>query len=296
MKHEKFHYKSLEDVKEKTAELGVELPLSEHTENLFKPFELYGKTFPNRLAIAPMEGNDSDEAGFPTEHTINRYIEYAKGGASIIWYEAIAVVPEGRSGKHQLMLCDKTKEAFQEMNRRVREAGKKANGYEPYLIMQANHSGRYAKPNGVPEPLIAYHHPVFEAEKKLADSRIVTDEYLDKLTIEFGEATKLCKEVGFDGIDIKSCHGYLFAEMASAYIRKGRYGGSFENRFRLLLNCVKQALPYEDDHFKVMMRLGVYDGFEYPYGWGMDPNGGLKEDYSEAIRLIQILTENLNYS
>ena len=267
--------------------------MSYNTKTLFEPYELYGRKFSNRLAIAPMEGNDSDEEGFPTEHTINRYIEYAKGGASIIWYEATAVVPEGRSGKHQLMLCDKTKEAFKEMNRRVREAGREANGYEPYLIMQANHSGRYANPNGFPEPLIAYHHPIYEADKPLDDSRIVTDEYLDDLVLKFGEATKLCKEVGFDGIDIKSCHGYLFAELASAYTREGRYGGSFENRFRLLIDSIRQALPYEDDHFKVMMRLGIYDGFEYPYGWGMDPDGGLGEDYSEAVRLVKILTEDL---
>mgnify|MGYP000908848541 FL=1 len=75
MKHEKFHYKSLEEVKQKADELQVTLPLSENTKTLFEPYELYGRKFSNRLAIAPMEGNDSDEEGFPTEHTINRYIE-----------------------------------------------------------------------------------------------------------------------------------------------------------------------------------------------------------------------------
>lgn len=293
MAQEKFHYKTLDEVKEKAAELGVHIPLSEDVSVLSTPLELYGKTLPNRMAIAPMEGNDSDEKGFPTEATVQRYINYAKGGASIIWFEAVAVVPEGRSGKHQLMLNEETLPAFKTMVERVKKAGLEANGYEPYLINQANHSGRYSRPNGTPEPIIAYHHPVYEATAPLSDSCIATDEYLDELVGNFGKGTELSKRAGFDAVDIKSCHGYLYAELASAYTREGKYGGNFENRFRLLIDSIKAALVYQDDNFKVTARIGIYDGFAYPYGWGMSEDGSLEPDFTEPVKLIKLLKEEL---
>ena len=50
------------------------------------------------------------------------------------------------------------------------------------------------------------------------------------------KAAKLAFEVGFDAVDIKACHGYLISELLACYNRQGRYGGSFENRTRLLLD------------------------------------------------------------
>lgn len=49
--------------------------------------------------------------------------------------------------------------AFQAMNQRIRELSQKENGFAPVIIMQATHSGRYSKPQGVPAPLIAYNNP-----------------------------------------------------------------------------------------------------------------------------------------
>ena len=67
------------------------------------------------------------------------------------------------------------------------------------------------------------------------------------------------RKQAFDAVDIKSCHGYLLAELASAYNRPGEYGGSFENRFRLLKNGIRAAKVYEDDSFMVTARVGIYD-------------------------------------
>lgn len=59
MPQEKFHYKSLEEVKQRAAELGVDLPFAADTHALAQPLTVRNITFPNRLGIAPMEGADS---------------------------------------------------------------------------------------------------------------------------------------------------------------------------------------------------------------------------------------------
>ena len=102
----------------------------------------------------------------------------------------------------------------------------------------------------------------------------------------------MAKLAGFDAVDIKSCHGYLLAELSSAYNRKGIYGGSYENRTRLLKNGILAAKAYEDSHFMVTSRIGIYDGFAYPYGFGVSKEGGLTPDYTEPIRLIRELKED----
>lgn len=291
MEHKKFHYHSLEDVLAEQKQVGVSFPLSQDTSNLNTPFHFGNVQIQNRMGIAPMEGADSNPDGSPSEKTVERLIRLAKGGAGIIWMEAVAIAPEGRSSQHQLMLNRDTFSAFQKLTEQVKKAGMKANGFAPYLIMQANHSGRYAKPDGNPHPIIAYRHPIYEQRCPVDDSCIATDDYLKSLEEKFGEAAILCREAGFDAIDIKSCHGYLLAELASAYTRPGLYGGCFENRFRLLVNALKNAKLAETKDFQVVARIGIYDGYEYPFGFGVQRDGGLTPDYTEGIRLLKLLHE-----
>lgn len=293
MAHERFHYKSLEEVKQKASELGLTLPFAENTKILAEPLKVRNITFPNRLGIAPMEGADSTPEGAPSDYTVRRYVNEAIGGSSAIWFEAISIVEEGRSSKTQLLLNQDTLEEFKKMTAAVKEAGMKANGFAPYLIMQANHSGRYSNPGNTPAPMIAYRHPILEQYRAADDSCIVSDDYLKSLEEKFGEAAVLAKEAGFDAIDIKSCHGYLLAELASAYERPGIYGGSFENRFRLLKNGIRAAKVVEDDRFMVTARIGIYDGYPYPYGFGVNPESGETPDYTEPIRLVRELHDEL---
>ena len=293
MAHERFHYKSLEEVQQKASELGSPLPFAADTKILAEPLKVRNITFPNRLGIAPMEGADSTPEGAPSDYTVRRYVNEAIGGSSVIWFEAISIVEEGRSSKTQLLLNRDTLEEFKKMTAAVKEAGIKANGFAPYLIMQANHSGRYSNPGNTPAPMIAYRHPILEQYRAADDSCIVSDDYLKSLEEKFGEAAVLAKEAGFDAIDIKNCHGYLLAELASAYERPGMYGGSFENRFRLLKNGIRAAKVVEDEHFMVTARIGIYDGYPYPYGFGVHPESGETPDYTEPIRLVRELHDEL---
>ena len=90
MVHEKFHYASLEEVKQKTAELGVSIPFSDHLALLREPVTIDGHVFANRLAIQPMEGCDGKANGAPDELTIRRYGRFAKSGAALLWFEAVS--------------------------------------------------------------------------------------------------------------------------------------------------------------------------------------------------------------
>lgn len=289
MAHEKFHYKSLEGVMAAAGELNLHLPFAKDTKVLAEPLKVRNLYLPNRLGIAPMEGADSLPDGSPSGYTARRYVREAIGGSAVIWFEAISIAEEGRSSKTQLLLTKDNLENYKQLTKEIKEAGRKANGFAPYLIMQANHSGRYSNPDNQPAPMIAYRHPELEKYRKADDSCIVTDDYLKGLEEKFGEAAKLAREAGFDAIDIKSCHGYLLAELLSAYTRPGIYGGSYENRTRLLKNGILAAKVYEDDQFMVTSRLGIYDGYLYPYGFGVSEKSGMTPDLAEPIRLVKEL-------
>lgn len=293
MEHQKFHYKTLEDIQEKLKELGVGLPLSKNYGVLSQPLQVQGKTIANRLAIQPMEGCDGTSDGKPDELTLRRYHRFAESGAGLIWAEAVAIVAEGRANPRQLFMNKENLDAFRRFVENIKSDCIKKNGFEPVVIMQATHSGRYSKPNGTPEPIIAYNNPVFEKDKPIPTERIITDDRLKELEELYGGAARLAEQAGFDGVDIKCCHRYLLCELLSAYTREGAYGGSFENRTRLFRTAVKNAQESTSSQFIVTSRMNLYDGFAWPYGFGVRQDGGLEPDMSEPIRLVEILHKDL---
>lgn len=282
-------YLTAEEFKAQNTELGTNLPYAESTDILGTEYRIGNKTVHNRLACQAMEGCDGTFDGKPDELTKRRYSRFAKGGAGIIWFEATAVLEEGRANPRQLYINENTLDSFKKQIEDIKETALKANGYEPLIIMQATHSGRYSKPQGVPAPLIAYNNPVFEKENLISADRIVTDEYLDRVGQALVNGAKLAEKAGFDGVDIKCCHRYLNSELLSAYNRKGKYGGSLENRTRLLRESIKGAIEICSSDFLVSSRLNVYDGFPYPYGFGVPKNGGLEFDSTEPDWLIKEL-------
>ncbi len=282
-------YTSFDEFHSQNTALKTELPFSDDVSVLGASVEMCGKTVPNRLACQAMEGCDGTADGSPDILTKRRYERFAKGGAGIIWFEATAVMEEGRANPRQLYINEKNIGNFKRQVEEIKETALKANGYEPIVIMQATHSGRYAKPNGIPEPLIAYNNPIFEKDNPISKDRIVTDDYLDRVGEALVNGALLSEKAGFDGVDIKCCHRYLNSELLSAYTRDGRYGGSLENRTRLLRESVKGAIENCSKDFIVSSRLNVYDGFEYPYGFGVKNDGSLGFDVTEPDWLIKEL-------
>src|SRR6056297_614484 len=145
MAHERFHIKSLAQLRETAKRLSVEIPVQENTDILLKPLTIgKGKyTLKNRFAIHPMEGFDSDKVGTPGDLTFRRYSRYAAGGAGTIWFEATAVVPEGRSNPGQLHINRDNMHVFKSLVDNTRKTARNSFGesHSPLLILQLTHSG-----------------------------------------------------------------------------------------------------------------------------------------------------------
>lgn len=268
------------------------LPHTNNWESLNQTAKIAEKTVANRITYQPMEGCDGEADGTPSELTLRRYERFASGGAGIIWLEATAVVDEGRANPRQLFLNDRTLDAFQRLCRQIKETAMKSHGYEPFIVVQLTQSGRYSKPNGTPAPLIAHHDPNLEKAAPIADERMVSDAYLERVRDKMVYGAELVQRAGFDAADIKCCHRYLFSELLSAYDRPGPYGGSYENRTRILRESIQGARQVCDSSFVIASRMNIYDGYAYPYGFGASPEGGLEPDFTEPIRLAQELVDS----
>ena len=114
---QRFSYHCLDELKEDISRRGLDLPTSDDFSILATPVRFGRLEVPNRFAVQPMEGCDGTGDGAPSDLTVRRYRRFAAGGAGLIWWEACAVVPEGRANPHQLWLHEATAEAFERMAR-----------------------------------------------------------------------------------------------------------------------------------------------------------------------------------
>ena len=241
-----------------------------------------GKEIQNRVVFQPMEGCDCNLDGSPSDLTVQKYVKNVKSGAGTVWFEANAVCSEGRTNPRQMWITEENLPIYKDFIANLRKIAREENGFEPIFLIQLTHSGRQSM-----TPMIAYRNSVYEATRPVSDGNIVSDEYLDTLPEKFARSARLAMEAGFDGVDVKSCHGYLFQELLSAYNRQGRYGGSFENRTKLLTNCFMAVKNAVEDDFIVASRLGLCDMVPYPNGFGTDKDGNI--DLKEPFKLVEKL-------
>ena len=253
------------------------------------PLDIYGRKAHNRVLFQPMEGCDGTPEGAVDELTFRRYMRFAEGAPGIIWFEATAVCNEGRANPRQLHINDSTLGSFRTLVSAVKAKSMELHGFEPIMIVQLTHSGRYSKPHGTPEPIVAYRNSLWEKGKENQPFTVATDEYLAKIPEMYARAATLAIEAGFDGIDVKCCHGYLFNELLSAYSREGLYGGNLENRTRLYFDCIDTVKNTVGDKAFVTTRLNACDCFPYGYGFGVNENEEI--DLSETKQIIASLRD-----
>jgi 2,4-dienoyl-CoA reductase-like NADH-dependent reductase (Old Yellow Enzyme family) len=291
--HKPFRYKALEELKQDIEQANLNIALSKDLSPLSKPLKIGHLTAANSMAVLPMEGCDCEPDGSMSDLTKRRYMRFSLGGSALLWWEANAVVEEGKANPQALMLTRDNLSSFQAFLKESKEAAIKENNMAPIHILQLTHSGRYSRPGEEPAPMVAFRDPILdERSRVVSDEQVVTDEYLDALTEKYVESALLAKEAGYDGIDLKACHKYLISELLGAFTREGKYGGeSLENRSRFLVQTVKAIKVAVGKNFIVACRLNVYDVHPYPYGFGCDRDDFTKWDSKEPIALIKLLVE-----
>lgn len=140
----------------------LHIPLAATSAALTTTVQVGGHVLPNRMAVHPMEGCDGNEDGSLGELTIRRYKRFAAGGAGLLWFEAVAVVPEGRANPRHLWIHEQNVGAFKQVITDIRATARESMGAEhrPLTIMQLTHAGRFSRPVDKPHPIIACHNHV----------------------------------------------------------------------------------------------------------------------------------------
>jgi len=252
--------------------------------------EIFGKTAGNRWVIQPMEGWDGTEDGNPGELTLRRWKRFGLSGAQLIWGgEAVAVEADGRANPNQLVIAEHTLGGLESLRGALlgAHAERFGDSSPPIIGLQLTHSGRFARPGKDTgnQPRIAFRHPLLDDRVGVTDdSPVLTDLEVEGLIESFIAASVRAAELGFDFVDIKHCHGYLLHEFLGAHTRPGPYGGSFENRTRILREIVG-GIRREAPALQVGVRVSIFDSI--PFRRAPGGGGGVPEDFpgDEPYRL-----------
>lgn len=250
--------------------------------HLFRPVTFRSVTSRNRIMVSPMCQYSATD-GVPNDWHFQHLACRAVGGAGFVFTEVVHVEPRGRITPNCLGLWnDEQRDAFARITRFVKAQGAVAG-------MQIGHAGRKgstARPWDGGKPLA----PGQGGWTNIAPSPIpFNDGYpvpaeMDAATIArtvemFAANTRRAREAGFDVIEIHAAHGYLVHEFLSplANRRTDRYGGSFENRIRFLLEVIDAVRSEWPDDKPLFVRISSTDWMEG--GW----------DLESSVKLAQIL-------
>jgi 2,4-dienoyl-CoA reductase-like NADH-dependent reductase (Old Yellow Enzyme family) len=243
---------------------------------LDSPIQIGKRTAPNRIVNQPMECNDADEAGNPTDLTFERYRRLAEGGAGIIFVEALTITRESRARKNQLGISERNGPALRKMVGEMKEVNARS-----LILFQITHSGQQSGAD------FSRHVSVYPLPGQ--ETHILSEAEIEKIEDDFGRAALIAKQVGADGIDFKHCHGYLGGEMLRPVnTRKDRFGGSFENRTRFFSETMEKIKKnVGSSSFLLGARFSVYEGI--PGGFGTSGPDEVIEDLSEPLAFVRIM-------
>lgn len=232
------------------------------------------KTTSNRFVAQPMEGNCGNTNGAVSELTINKYKKIAEGGWGIIIVEAISVTPYSLARKHALIMNRENLDGFKRLVDQVKSINPDA-----IVIFQITHSGSISNP--------AFSEQV--AVSPLSEGRLLSSDEIEKVKESFVECALMAEEAGADGIDYKSCHGYLGAEILRPMnIRDDKWGGSWENRTRFLREGITELIARrKNNNFILGSRISMYEGMRGCTGTNSPDE--LIEDLTEQSKLLLLM-------
>jgi 2,4-dienoyl-CoA reductase-like NADH-dependent reductase (Old Yellow Enzyme family) len=249
------------------------------TVTLYEPLTLRGVTMRNRIGVSPMCEYSSVD-GFANDWHVVHLGSRAVGGAGLVLTEATAVTADGRISPHDLGIYrDEHVETLSRITRFVI-----AQGAVPG--MQISHAGRKASVDapwrgGAPlSPAEGGWRPVWAPSAIPFGERSPAPMALDHPGIDavvaaFRDAASRALEAGFQVIELHAAHGYLLHEFLSPLSnhRTDEYGGSFENRIRLLLRVTESVRGVWPDRLPLLVRLSATDWV--PGGWDLEQSVAL---------------------
>ena len=249
---------------------------------LLSPLTVKEVTFRNRVTISPMCQYSSVD-GFANDWHLVHLGSRAIGGAGLILQEATAVSPEGRIsiddlGIYQNEHIEKLKSIVAFIHEhgavagiQLAHAGRKASCSAPW-----NGGKQLPEKEGgwqtvAPSPL------AFNSADRLPQE--LDEEGIQKVVDDFKTAAQRAVKAGYKVVEIHAAHGYLIHQFLSPISnhRQDAYGGSFENRIRLLLQVVKAVQSVWPENFPLFVRISATDWAVQ--GW----------DIEEAIQLCALL-------
>lgn len=234
---------------------------------LFSPLTLRGTTFANRAWLAPMCQYSAVD-GSPNDWHLVHLGARAAGGFGLLIAEATAVVPEGRISPqdtglwHDLHIAewrritDFVHERGTLVGVQLAHAGRKASTFSPFA------GGRGSVP--VDEGGWATVGPSATAFPGLATPRALTVDEIASIPAAFAAAARRADDAGFDVVELHAAHGYLLHQFLSPLSneRDDEYGGSLENRARLLVETTDAVRAAWPDHKPLFVRLSATDWVE----------------------------------
>ena len=238
------------------------------TAKLFTSYTIKDVTLKNRIVMSPMCMYSShQENGMVENWHKTHYVSRAVGGAGLIIIEATAVTPQGRISPQDLGIWnDEQKQGLTELVSLIKEQGAKTG-------IQLAHAGRKADLEGeILAPSAIAFNDRYQTPKEM------TKEDIKETVAAFRDGAKRAKEAGFDVIEIHGAHGYLINEFLSPISnkREDEYGGSAENRYRILKETMAAVKEVWDG--PLFVRISAHDYLE----GGMDP-----EQYTEMVRWMK---------
>lgn len=262
--------------------------------HLFEPLILRGLTLANRILVSPMCQYSSTD-GFATDWHLVHLGSRAIGGAAIVFTEATAVTPEGRISPADLGIY---RDAHVDMLSRVvrfvhaqgsaagiqlAHAGRKASTDAPWR------GGLKVDPAAGGWQVVGPGDAPFDAQYPVP--RALTTGEIADVVAAFRKATTRALEAGFDVVEIHAAHGYLIHEFLSplSNTRTDHYGGSFDNRARLLREVVSAVRQVWPDRQPVFVRISATDWVRG--GWDIDESIALAKQLAPlGVDLIDCST------
>ncbi|QEY62925.1 NADH:flavin oxidoreductase/NADH oxidase family protein [Metapseudomonas lalkuanensis] len=231
----------------------------------FQPLQLpNGAVIPNRIAKAAMEENLANQDQTPSNQLLRLYQAWAEGGAGLLLTGNVMVDARAMTGPGGVVLEEgQPLERFREWARIGRAQGAQ-------FWMQINHPGRQMQAN-LGQPTVAPSAVALEMgglSRMFPVPRALSEDEIAELIRRFARTAALAEQAGFSGVQVHAAHGYLLSQFLSPLSnrRQDRWGGSIENRARLLLEVVKAVRAEVSPSFCVAVKLNSADfqrgGFE----------------------------------